>query len=357
MTQRPILVIAGDIGGARAIAPAVAELERRGVPFAVVEHRFLKDETAPSWPRVELPPGTIELSEHLGRHYAACLFGTSVADVLPLQVARKAQSAGVPVIAVLDNWMSYRTRLETDGMPMLEPDAYAVMDELARAEAIADGVPARCLVVVGHPGLASLAAEFDDFRRQSGAGAAGTRWLVVFISEPAEIDQGADASRPEFRGYTEKTVLTLLSTCLQPYHDRVEVGLVAHPRENARDLADHWDRCRGKLDGGLLPVRRGRDAVFRADAVCGMTSLLLLEALLLGKRVLSLQPGLRLRQLEFLQKKGLRLFVTSADAAATAVHELMSSTTSVPRRQELELHEHAARNLADLVQSFIGAKQ
>lgn len=354
MTNRlPVLVIAGDIGGARAILPALAELDRRRAPFVIADHRTLAEEANGRWPRVTLPNDD-GLPGHLKSHYSCCVFGTSVRDPLPLHVARIAESGGLPSIAVLDNWMSYRMRLETDGRLMLVPRAYAVMDELARTEAIADGVPASCLRVVGHPGLQGLSQEYDEHLATARASMpARVRVRVVFISEPAEKDQGADDSQPTFRGYTEKTVLSLLSENLQAFHERVEVALVPHPRENAEDLERHWVQCRGKLIGGLMQAPRGRDAVFQADAVSGMSSLLLFEGLLIGKPVLSLQPGLRVPHLDFLRKKGVRHFVTEAAAAPQAVRDWMADATTTPpkavRHPELALHEHAVANLADLV--------
>jgi hypothetical protein len=362
---KKILVAAGDVGGARAILPALHELERRRRAFDLLDHGYLAKEAPKHWPRVTLPPNDTALRERLRAGYAAYAFGTSVSDIVPLRIARQARACGLPVICVLDNWMNYRKRLETDGQPMLVPDVYTVMDELALAEAVADGVPPECLRVVGQPALSNLADDYlacpvaaarDEALHRSGWGVPGKK-LVVFISEPAEKDQGADGHNPQFRGYTEKTVLALLARCLQPFREQVQVGLVPHPREDAAALLAHWEKCRDRLQGGRLAVETGRKAVFIADGVCGMASLLLYEALLLGKPVLDLQPGLRVPQLEFLRKKGVELFVTDERNTPEYVARWVKELTTAKRpvdgggfHPEMNVHRHSPSALANLLE-------
>jgi hypothetical protein len=221
--------------------------------------------------------------------------------------------------------------------------------------------------VVGQPSLANLAddyfackvdAERNALLCSSGWGVADKK-LVVFISEPVEKDQGADERSKQFRGYTEKTVLSLLARCLQPLHDQVQVGLVPHPREDAEALAAHWKKCRGRLSGGRLAEASGRRNVFLADGVCGMASLLLYEAMLLGKPVLSLQPDLRVPQLDYLHKKGVEFFVTDHTTAAEQIvrwAERLRGGTSPPDpatiHSEMNLHRSSPVALADLLERY-----
>ena len=52
----PVLVAwAGDVGGARAVLPALFELDRRGAQFVIVSHRSLAEEAPPPWNRTTLP--------------------------------------------------------------------------------------------------------------------------------------------------------------------------------------------------------------------------------------------------------------------------------------------------------------
>jgi len=362
--HKSILVVTGDVGGARAMIPVLRELERRGAEFDLVDHGFIRDEASSSWRRVSLPPDGAGLVAKLKADYRGCVFGTSVSDTYPLGLARSARAAGLPVMCVLDNWGNYRRRLEMDGQAALVPECYAVMDKLAFEEALADGIPASCLRIVGHPGLASLPQEYGGYDvpaerqglLQRAKWAGNDRKLIVFVSEPVANDQGVDGRSPQYRGYTEKVVLALLARCLQPFAESIQIGLVAHPREDAHALLAHWETCRGSLVGGMLAAKSGREAVFVADGVCGMASLLLYEAMLLAKPVLSLQPGMRLPQLAFLQKKGIPFFTSDEAAAPEVIGEWMGkvlASSSVVDACELDpeitIHHNAPALLADLI--------
>lgn len=362
MTDKRILAGGGDVGGARALMPVLAELEKQQCRFAVLDHGYITEHAPTHWVRVPDGDVTGASNQDLDSKVGAYIFTTSVADVYPLQVARRMQECGVPVICLLDNWMNYRMRLEADGRTALMPDVYAVMDDLARDEAIADGIPASVLQVTGQPALAEFQELYEAFPREATRAAAiralgadsTDRRLIAFISEPVTADQGADSRSPHYRGYTENVVLDLLARSLQPFAGSVVVGIVPHPREDADRLLDFWGKCRGRLDGGRLAVSSGRDAVFAADAVCGMASLLLYESMLLAKPTLSLQPGLRTGHLRYLQHKGLTHFVTDESEVAGALEGWVRETLGATRKQvyhpDLALHREAPARLAQLIQ-------
>lgn len=356
-----VLIAAGDIGGAKAILPALTELADAGCLFDILDHGCFAEQAGHNWPKFRTPPTAEEIKHRLGHDYDAYVFSTSVHDTLPLGLARLSRECRVPVICVLDNWMNYRWRLVMDGGPLFLPDAYAVMDELAKQEAIIEGLPEAILHVTGHPALAGLqgvfrAANAEIIRKriinESGMLEEG-RKLIVFVSEPAEKDQGSDRTFPNFRGYTEKSVLRLLAGCLQEYADRVQIGLLAHPREDERELYAVWEGSRGRLIGGLMKPRTGREAVIAADGICGMASILLFEAMLVGKPVLSLQPNLATPSLEFLKKKGLPFFVTNEQTVPTELRRwlagLFVANDTLRNHPDLALHDQAPSALAKLI--------
>jgi hypothetical protein len=348
---KSILVGAGDIGGARAIMPALAELQKESCRFSIIDHGYISEHANRDWPRITLPDSDSETKQRLQTGFAVYVFGTSVRDSYPLHIARLARQAGIPVVCVLDNWMNYKLRLQMDGLPPLFPDAYAVMDDLAREEAIKDGIPAPILRVTGQATLAGLGdlSTHDQRERILDASELSKegKKLIVFISEPVEQDQGAA------RGYTEKSVLQLLAGNLQSFADEVQIGIVPHPRQDAAGLLETWQTCQGKLAGAILKTTSGREAVLIADGVCGMASLLLYEAFLLGKPLLSLQPNLRLPDLFFLKKKGVSFFVTDERMADSEikrwVQTVISSQASGAVHPELALHRNAPQRLARLI--------
>lgn len=264
------------------------------------------------------------------------------------------------MVCVLDNWMNYRARLSMDGGAELIPECYAVMDDKARDEALAEGVPAACLRVTGHPGLAFLADEIAaagpdwrrDVRARIGWGRPG-RELVAFIGEPVARDQGTGPQSPAWRGYTEREVLPLLCRELQAYGDRLDVVIVPHPRDDLTELQALWQEARGRLEGGLAPVgMSGRQIVLAADRVAGMASILLYESWLQGKPTLSLQPGLVRSDLKSVATRPGIVFVDGRDGATEGLRNWLQALPQAPRN-DLNRHRQAPAVLADLLQQMI----
>lgn len=359
-----VLFASGDVGGARALLSVMAKCEESQLPFAVLDHGHISAELSARWQRIQ-PDQTQDMAalQSLFKREGIKLivFASSVKDVTALRLARQAKTLGLSVIHVLDNWTSYRKRMETDGLETFTPDAYAVMDEYAMREAIKDGIEESILVVTGHPGLASLVEEHRSWcgrnhnKELTRLGFDSRKTMIVFISEPVELDQGASSDSPEYRGYTEKTVLRMFCEAATLFSDQIEIGLLAHPREEAEGLLDVWDRHRRNLKGGRLRVKCGRESLFLADGLAGMASLLLYEAWLLGKPVISLQPGLRNPSLRMLEKKEGILFVDSPDDVGSSLNAWISMVTSPWKampRQEMRIHEQAPENVLQLIKRY-----
>ena len=313
-----VLFAAGDVGGARALLPVMQVCADNALPFVLLANGYLAQEAPESWPRVYFCGDHRDraMQEFLqGHDIDRLVFASSVHDTLPLRLARGAKQCGIPVMHVLDNWTGYRHRLEMDGLPALVPDVYTVMDADALQAAVGDGIEAAVLEVTGQPALASLADECrtlstDELvERRQRLGFEQNRLLLVFVSEPVAQDQGASPAAPQYRGYTEQDVLALYCRHLQPFAERVEMALLPHPRQNRHALSELWLHCRGALQGGVITGMSGREVVRLADGVAGMASILLYEAWLLGKPVISLQPGLRQDALRMLQQRQGVVFV------------------------------------------------
>jgi hypothetical protein len=96
----------------------------------------------------------------------------------------------------------------------------------------------------------------------------------------------------------------------------------------------------------------GREAVWFADGVAGMASILLYEAWLLGKPVISLQPDLRQDALRMLQRRQGVVFVDMYAEAAKAIgrwgEALQPGLKHTPHRN-LDLHRTAATKIVTIL--------
>lgn len=331
-----ILAAAGDIGGLRALAPALERLSADGGKVYVWDHRDLPA-ALPALPKARKIP----------RDARCTVFSTSVADPVPLELARRSRAAGLRVECVLDNWMNYRRRLEMDDGGLFVPDAYHVMDELARERAMAEGLPREVVTVSGHAGLADLAPPSPEARallRRRVAelmGFEADRGLIVWVSEPAGREQAA--------GYTEEQALGELCTAVRASAGRWAICVLAHPREDRALVQVAWARRSLGLAGGVLPPGEvtSREAVGAAHAVAGMTSILLYESWLIGRPTLSLQPGLARPDLRIYRNRPGVFCVESPEEMALVGKWLEAATRDHGEpRAELEAHRGAAARLA-----------
>jgi hypothetical protein len=220
----------------------------------------------------------------------ALLLGTSRGATIEKELLRIGQEGEIPSLAVVDHWAHYRERfLEPDSKALRLPDRIALMDSEALEQAVADGLPREILKITGQPHLQSLAAALNnsDLRRQ--AGELRSRWLrgargplILFCSETFSDD----------RGYTETDALEGVAEALDLFEERhaVQPKLVVklHPKQPA-------DRFRA----GLRASRRGFKlaqaespwaCLLAADRLVGITSMLLMEAVVAGRPAISYQP-------------------------------------------------------------------
>lgn len=364
--MKKVLAAAGDPGGARALLAVLKYLSIKHEPFSIIDHGYLGREAPYEWQRISLPPDVSgDQCEHYFKdeHVSVFIFASSVADVLPLHLARIAKRIGVPVVHVLDHWGNYTKRLETDGKQRLLPDIYAVMDELALLEAKREGIPENILKITGHPCLSTIVDELNEFqniprkKRLETLGISSEKCLIVFISEPIEQDIASGHHRNWNESYTEKNILEDICDYFQPYSHEVQLGIVPHPRENAQILKNVWEHSCGSLEGGILHLSYGRQAIFLADGVIGMSSILLYEAWLIGRPVLNIPPphspfGVP----EIFKKKEIQR-LTDHEQWPQKVTQFMNAVQyksgSFSIRQELELHRNAPRNVYKVIEGFL----
>lgn len=191
---------------------------------------------------------------------ARALFLSATGRAAEARLVAAARERGIPSLQVIDTWGPYRRRFVGEAWP----DRVAVVDEAARAEAVSEGVPAERLVVVGQPAWEAAPA--------LPPGRADT---VAFASQPVRAAYGATL------GFDETSAWAVLEAALAAAPGRFAPPIyIMHPEES--DLAARAGRATHEAEAALA----------EAAALVGMFSSLMVDALLSGRRVVSLQPGL-----------------------------------------------------------------
>ena len=369
---RPLVVaVAGDPGGARAVAPVLEELRAAGrVRVQALAYR----QALALWTQrgIACEPLAEDLTAAaigalLREARPALLLTATSANKVDLEklFIEQARLLAVPSLTVKDFWSNYAMRFsDAAGRLCYVPDRIAVMDELARTEMIAAGFAPECLVVTGQPAfddLAACRAAFGpDQRREIRAGLPleADELFVLFASQPfAEVYGSAENSVAQL-GYHEALVLGALREALAQLvrqHDRrVTLVIRPHPREQAEAFAAPADA------GFRTLVSTGGDSrqfVMAADLVVGMTTVLLVEACYLGCPVVSLQPGLRQPDCLPTNRSGLSRPAYTLAAIAPLLEEMLfdpaARATARARLAHLAHEGGATRRVADLVYSML----
>lgn len=349
-----VLFAGGDIGGVKAMIPVIEYLGKKSRPFFILDNGYLKSWNENAYKRVS--PDKVDGNFFLENGIKLYVYTSSVKDEVPLRLARLASESGVKVLFLLDSWMNYKSRIVLDGKVLL-PEKYLLMDDRARCAAIDDGIPENIIEVSGQPALAGLFNEYDKWLAENSRKSSGRdhKKTLVFVSEPVSSDHGKTEADKSFRGYTERDVLDGLFGRLQDFADSFRVSIAPHPREDVSALERLVESLKGKLEVSFVPSGTGRSALFASDAVAGISSILLYEAWLIGKPVISIQPGLRNPQLAILGKREGAWNVFNDKAWETNFEPWLNEVRNadmkkpVPARGDNLIHKNAAEKIGRLV--------
>lgn len=294
---------ADDPGGANYLAPMVEVLQKFGA-------------------RVEfwLPPSLITFAKD--RHFSALPFnagfsheellqgadlvilGTSEnRDCLAHQLVLVSKKLGIPSLGVVDMTVNAAKRFQgkTQNSLAFVPDWLAVPDELCKSIYIKLGYPADRVGVCGHPHydvvrnkrFELMQSDQIELRQRIFPGVPSDRPIWLFLAEGIDLLNPEQSYRSsqytlEGRGDSDFRACIVLEElldiarnfCPQPW-----VVLRLHPKSNLADLSPIISELEGIQQGGD-PLA----AVWAADMVIGMSTMLLLETSLLQRPHFSILP-------------------------------------------------------------------
>ena len=292
MTSSGVLVVARDAGAASALTPVVDELIAEGavrpeiVAWGNARVVFEAEGLAVRWFAEEPEPGEIE-SLLTSIDTAIVLTGTSLRAELDGRFWAVAEAAGIPSLALLDHWKNYAERFTVAAPFDILPTAIAVMDDVAAHELIALGCPAERVRVTGQPRFDALLDGLPPDSRERARASLGldaSRRVAVFASQPRGIpyDEGGSFTQEE-----------ALAGFLDALHEVAPDALALvklHPVEQIEPVAAAVSARSGN-EVRLLENGSTVDLAAAADVFCGMTSIVLLDAALLGVPTVSIRPG------------------------------------------------------------------
>jgi hypothetical protein len=302
--QSRAVVFVEDPGAANYAAELPGALEPRGINATLLAYgpavEFLERRTSnPFTVAEDVDP------EAIFERFRPSLvvIGTSENPRSPgLALVRACEERGVPTVGIVDSPAASELRFRgTTSDPLAyAPDWILVPDLWTRSHYVELGHPEARVVSCGHPHYDFVRA-FGEKTRASQARiraelfpeAPGGRRIVVFAADlstgldPADYRRSPQytlTGRGESTGRTE-IVLEEFLDALSPYRDRTHCVMRLHPKHDIAELQAYVHEF-----DQVSQAEPSLDVIIGADASVGMTTMLLLEALLLRRPTLSIVP-------------------------------------------------------------------
>jgi hypothetical protein len=293
-----VLAFIEDPGAANFILPVVAALKDRGIEIVL---RSAGAATAFAGAQA-VTAGESAVSLIATYAPRLVLVGTSENPAtLGLALIDAGRARGLPTVSAVDSPANADSRFRgvTTHALAHAPSRVLVADEATAAAFVALGCSRAAVKVCGHPHFDTVRARAKALdiegraavRKRVLAGAPGERRVIVFASEvstglnPGQYRRSAAYTLHGSGKYDLRTEIVLEEFLSAVDQEASYLVLRLHPKNTRDDLAPFLARFDEVSAGGSA-----LDVVFAADAVAGMTSILLLEAALIGRPALAILP-------------------------------------------------------------------
>jgi hypothetical protein len=356
---KKILIFSHDPGGANTVIPLVVPLLDKGYNVRlygkeVALERYRQSGVDGINIMLHLHVVTLESVEQflLQESPEFIITGTSAEDFTERYIWKAAERLGIPSFAILDQWVNYGIRFSPWGLsnsadyegnpqhPFL-PSRIIVMDEFAREEmARRDIIVRDHILPLGQPYFETLFIRqkslppVDDLRKRLGI--FEDEFVITYVSEPLSHDYGEEPDRGEYWGFTERTIfrvlLESLGNIVELSGKKVRLIIKLHPRES-QDNYD--DLIRQQLQGVTVTLDHSGDPlemIHVSDLVCGMSSMMLIEAAIVGTPILSILIGLRRESPFVLDRLGLLCSARSAAEVEGRLTKALSGNVALRRQ-------------------------
>ncbi|MFN8455085.1 MAG: hypothetical protein U0401_10545 [Anaerolineae bacterium] len=265
-------------------------------------------------------------------------------DTLGLALVARARSAGITSIGVVDALANadYRFRGRSNNPLAYAPDWLLVPNELTKTAYVGLGYPAQQISICGHPHYdyvhvmaAQLSKEpLDSLRQRLFPDVLAGQKVVVFASEVStglNAQQYCRSAEYTLQGWgtsnrRTEVVLEEFLDAVKTINPRPYLVLRLHPKNNADEFTTYLHEF-NLISSGGAPL----ELIYAADCIVGMTTILLLEAALMGKETLSIVP--RPVEQEWLPSIGMGLTsgVTTREQLRVTLADVLRDTPQVPK--------------------------
>lgn len=379
MTKK-IFMFSHDPGGTNTIIPLFRPLRERGYEVIL----YGKDVALNIYRQNKLDAnditeyvsefGMAEIQEFIKKINPDCIItGTSIEDFTERYLWKATEKLNIPSFAILDQWINYGIRFSKYGAyqsdiyrddkvhPFL-PMKILVMDEIAKHEAIRDGLEPSRIEITGQPYFETLMQKvaqitqnaIQDIRKQINV--EEDDFLITFASEPVSVDYSGNIDDQDYWGYNEKTIFKELMKAIvnvEPeFKGKISIIIKLHPREDKNSYLDVSENSKSnKIDITVVEKFDSYSLIAASNLICGMSSMFLIEAVVIGKPVISIAIGLNRENPFVLDRIGVLKSVYSTEELQEKLRLIMINNAFV--RPKFNLIKNPVARAMDLLEGYI----
>lgn len=251
--------------------------------------------------------------------------GTSLPLNLEIVLIEEASKIGVTSLSLIDHWINMAARFKKADALVL-PDWIGVIDERARKFAIEEGLPTKKLLVTGNPYYELMATWKPKISRDQFLSSIGLPIDAVYLLYAPE--PLTTFSLQDKYGFTEIDGIRMLHEAMKPIQDdKVFIVIKGHPNQRDELFVDYVKSMADSRMKYLKETDINLCCHF-SESVIGFFSNSLIEAVIMGKRIIRPLMMMRTDAFDPLQNMESERFITCHDYKAFAKELQEIVTTS-----------------------------
>jgi len=307
---KKILIYAREAGGVAAIAPVCEALFKKEIePLVLSKDHGIDFFCRHNLNCIELPVFDSNVLNQLVHNTFKSLpdiIFTSAASLPTLDMTERylwrwGQEKGIHTVGLVDQWQNFGLRFsgvsDNERLAYL-PESIFVMDELAKNEMVEEGIPKERIFVTGQPAFDKIIEDNTVLLQKSDsikddANISENFKIVMFVAESLKKDFG------DRLGYDEQSTIEFLGNhlhdiCNSSDDEKIILIVKLHP-ENKKEEFDwiltKWPSFEKRI---IENEFSSYEMIAISDIIVGMTSIMLIEAILIDKISVSLQLNSRI---------------------------------------------------------------
>jgi len=283
--SKKILFAAQDPGGFNSLANVIKRLKKEKFDFKVLlanESRFIAKKNRIKF--IDCSDKNEKEIKVMADEFAPDLIFTATSMGLSLdkKVLGWAKLNKVKSISIIDFWSNYRIRFSAPGIDDLEylPDAICVIDEYMKKRMISDGFKKEKLFITGNPFFDALKKKKKEREK-----------YILFASQPFSEAPAKNTKFADVSAFNEVDIFSDVIKILEGAGNKLPIFISFHPREKKRDKFNKIvSRSKLKIE---IAKKDTADMFGGAKMIIGINTMILFQAALAGKYVISFQPSIK----------------------------------------------------------------